>query len=72
MNTPGSFELGAISDSSGDFDDRWLILDFLGLFESSFDTLKVGIAFRYVLSMPPVCIKSLEDILGKLAIRITI
>lgn len=63
---------GAESNSSGKLDDRWLVFDLFRRGDGLLDTFKVMISILHPLSMPSISLETLQDILGKGTLGITI
>jgi hypothetical protein len=65
VDTARALELGAEANSGGELDNRWLVLDIFGLLDSGLNSLEIVVTIRYVLGVPSVGFKSLEDIFGE-------
>ena len=65
MDTPCSSSFTAKANCGSQFDDGWLILDSLGLFDGLFHGINVVIAIFDVQSMPSVSLKTFQDVFSE-------
>jgi hypothetical protein len=65
VNTASALQLGAEANGGGELDDGRLVFDIFGLLNGSLNSLEIVVTIGYVLSVPSVGFKSLEDIFSE-------
>ena len=65
MHAASTLKFGAEPDCCGQFDNRWLVLDFLGLCDRRLNSIQIVITIFHMLCVEAISLEAFQNIFGE-------